>query len=324
MTSMQMTDKKLDPLVALGVPVYNGALYIEECLLSLQKQTYQNWICVVLDNCSKDDTFEKAQLIADKDPRIKVYTNKDFLNVMQNWNEVFKYLPDECDYYKIVPADDWLFPEFLEEMVTLMEANPSVGICSSYRIDGVDIRGKGLDIYEGQVFDGKDIFEREIMAKIDVTGSANTHLISMKYLKQIENYPKFYNEKNLHIDMELAYDLLNISDFAFVFKTLSYTRHHAESLTDSLTYRYNTSISSKEQILFKYYKNNPKLTTYYEDIRLNYAAFYLKNKLLGRKKCIQWHEDHIIRYFTFKEYFKAIFLKNRITYKLSQKFNKNQ
>ena len=315
---------KSEPLVLIGVPVYNGAIYIEECLASIQNQTHKNWICIVLDNCSNDNSYELSKSIADKDSRIQVHQNKDFLNVMQNWNEVFHYMPENGDYYKIVPVDDWIYPDFLEEMVRLMEENPTVGICSSYRIDGTEIRGDGLDYYDGQVFKGKDIFEREIMAKIDVTGSANTHLLRVKYLKQIANFPKFYNEKNLHIDMELAYDLLNISDFGFIFKALSYTRHHPESLSDSYSFRFKTSISSKEQILFNYHRNNPKLTKYYRQIRLNYASFYLKSKLLGRNKCVEWHDKHITRPFSFLEYFQAILLKNRITYKLSQKFNKKK
>ena len=143
--------------------------------------------------------------------------------------------------------------------------------------------------------------------------------IMMKYLKQIKGFPKFYNEKNLHVDMELAYDLLNISDFGFVFQALSYTRHHPESLTDSITYRYNTSISSREQILFNYYKGNPLLTKYYKNLRLIYAAFYLKKKILGKKKCIEWHDQHIVRPFTLNEYLQAIVLKNRFIYKLSRK-----
>ena len=318
----QIPVKGAQPLVAIAVPVYNGASFIEECLVSIQKQTYTNWVCMVLDNCSNDDTFQIAKSIADKDSRFQIYQNKDFLNVMQNWNEASKHIPEEAAYYKIVPADDLLFSDFLQEMVGLMEANPTVGICSSYRIDGVEIRGRGLDYFDGPVFNGKDVFEREIMSKIDVTGSANTYLVNMKYLRLLKSYPKFYNERNLHVDMELAYDLLNISDFGFVFKALSYTRRHAESITDSTTFRFNTSISSREQILYNYYKNNSKLTNYYYQIRLIYAAYYLKNKLKGNRECVQWHDKHIIRPFTWIEYMKAIFLKNRFSYKLSQKFKK--
>lgn len=310
------------PLVSICVPVYNGGVFIEACLESIQKQSYSNWECIVLDNCSTDDTYSKCKAIADKDMRVKVFQNTDFLNVMQNWNEVFQYISEKAEYYKIVPADDIIFPGFLDQMVRLMEENPSVGLCSSYRIDGVEIRGRGLDYFDGPVFNGKDVFMREIMSKIDVTGSANTYLVRMKYLKQVKGFPKFYNEKNLHVDMELAYDLLNISDFGFIFQALSYTRHHAESLTDSLTYKYNTAISSREQILFNYRTINSDLANFYKQLRLAYAAFYLKKKILGKKKCIEWHDKHIVRPFSFSEYLQAILLKNRVTYKLSKKIGK--
>jgi hypothetical protein len=35
-------------------------------------------------------------------------------------------------YCKIVPADDWLYPECLERMVAVANANPAVGVVSSY------------------------------------------------------------------------------------------------------------------------------------------------------------------------------------------------
>ncbi|NOX48759.1 MAG: glycosyltransferase family 2 protein, partial [Chlorobi bacterium] len=278
------------PLVSIGVPVYNGEAFLEECLERIMGQTYENWECIVVNNCSKDNTLEIAMAFGEKDKRFRIVDNKDFLNVMQNWNETYAHVSPQAEYYKIVPADDWLFPEYLEEMVFLMENHPEVGICSSYRIDGVDVRGRGLDLYKGPVFPGKEVFELEITSKIDVTGSGNTNMFRTRFLKQLKGCPKIFSEKNLHVDMELAYDILNISDFGFVFKALSYTRRHEESISDSLSYMCNTYFCSREIILYKYKSNNELLTRYYNRLRRQYAYFIFKKRVTGAKKCIEWHD----------------------------------
>ncbi len=306
------------PLVSIGVPVYNGGQFLKECLDRIVEQTYENWECVVVNNCSKDNTLEIALGFAKKDSRFRVIDNKDFLNVMQNWNETFAHISPQSEYYKIVPADDWLFPDYLEEMLFLMQGHPEVGIASSYRIDGVDIRGRGLDLYKGPVYPGKEVFELEITSKIDVTGSGNTNIFRMHYLKQLKGYPKIFNEKNLHVDMELAYDILNISDFGFVFKSLSYIRRHEESISDSLSYMCNTYFCSREIILFKYKGYNERLSKNYKLLRRQYAYYIFKKKVKGVKKCLDWHKEFLPRKFTFMEYLTGILFENRFAVKIKR------
>ena len=135
------------PLISIGVPVYNGDLYIRECLDSLVEQTYQNWECVIIDNCSTDNTNAIAREFTERDSRFRLIRNEEFLDLMPNWNESYKHISGNAKYFKVIPADDWIMPNYLTEMVKLMEENPSVGLCSSYRIDGTRVRGNGLDIY---------------------------------------------------------------------------------------------------------------------------------------------------------------------------------
>ncbi len=177
--------ENINPLVSIGVPIYNGAEYVVECLQSILDQTYKNWECIVIDNCSTDKTNELVSGFVSNDKRFRLYKNAEFLNVMQNWNETYKYVSEEAEYFKIVPADDWLFENYLEETVGLMEKNPEVGICSSYRIDGRLIRGNGLEYYNGNIFDGNIVLAKELIKKIDVTGSGNTVIYSRKYLKNL-------------------------------------------------------------------------------------------------------------------------------------------
>jgi len=298
------------PLVAIGVPVYNGDKYLKECLDSLLDQTYQSWECIIIDNCSTDDTNNIARTYVEKDARFKLKRNTEFLDVMQNWNETYRNISTDAKYFKIVPADDWLLNNFLSETVSLMEANPNVGICSSFRIDGTKVRGNGLNIYDGNIFNGRKVLVDELLLKIDVTGSGNTVIYRNDILKQLSGYPKIFSEVSLHVDTELAYEVMNLSDFGYIFQVLSYTRRHENSITNSLVYRFNTSICFRDNELMKYKHLIDNFHAQYKKQRNNYAVLYAKRLLNREKKWLKWHKSHLINKFTFAELMNALVSSN--------------
>jgi len=293
---MQIPPLKIDhkaPLVGIGVPVFNGADFLEECLLSIVNQTFKNWRCVILDNCSTDQTNIIAKKYADSDPRFCLQSNSGMLEVMQNWNKVFTYIPDEADYFKIVPADDWLMPDFLTEMVDLMEKHPTIGLCSSFRIDDLRIRGGGINWYDGNVLAGKKIVEKELLLKIDVTGSGNTVLYRMGHLKRINRFPQIFSLESIHGDTELAYNLLSFSDFGFIFKVLSFTRRHHGTITETVASKLNTSICFRDNQMLKYADFIQNFNSNYRKHRRSYALFYLKKIVTGDFKSVHWHKNHL-------------------------------
>lgn len=303
----KLAENHTKPLVSIGVPVFNGAKYIDECLQSILNQTYENWECIVIDNCSTDNTHELVSRFVARDKRFRLIKNATFLNVMQNWNESYKYVSEEAKYFKVVPADDWIFDNFLTKTVGLMEENPEVGLCSSYRIDGNLIRGNGLDFYNGNIFEGKRVLANELLKKVDVTGSANTVLYRNELLKSIPEYPRIFSESSLHVDTEIAYYLLSVSKFGFIFEILSYTRRHETSITNSIVSKLNTSICFRDNELNKYAEIIPDFNKYYKRHRYEYSILYLKKLLNGNKKWLDWHKTHLVNKFTYSELLRSLF-----------------
>lgn len=111
------------PLVTLGMPVYNERKYIEESLQNLQKQTYPNLEIIIADNASTDDTSEICSRYAAKDPRIKYIRHPR--NIGQHTN--FNYLP-RCasgTYFCWVSGHDLMEPTFVADSVAALEKDPS-------------------------------------------------------------------------------------------------------------------------------------------------------------------------------------------------------
>src|SRR5712692_376662 len=119
------------PLVSIVTPVYNGAQYLSECIESILAQTYTNWDYTIVNNCSTDGSLAIAQKYAASDPRIRVVSNDRFLRIIENHNHTIREISRDSKYCKFVFADDWLYPNCIEEMVGVAEKNPSAEVDTS-------------------------------------------------------------------------------------------------------------------------------------------------------------------------------------------------
>ena len=152
------------PLVSIVTPVYNNEEYLAECIESVLAQTYQNWDYTIVNNCSTDKSGEVARRYAAKDSRIRVYEGQQFLRAVPNHNLALRQISPKSKYCKIVFADDWIFPQCIEEMVALAEGHPSVGVVGAYGLQEHEIAWSGLP-YPSNVVRGRDICRRTISGR---------------------------------------------------------------------------------------------------------------------------------------------------------------
>ena len=108
------------------MPVYNGAGSIEEALAALDKQTYRNFKLVVSDNASTDGTWEILREWARRDDRITIHRQETNIGAIANFRFVLDH--GETDLFMFHACDDWLAPNFLEEMVGIMAAEPECAL----------------------------------------------------------------------------------------------------------------------------------------------------------------------------------------------------
>ena len=64
-------------LITIVVPIFNAKKYIDQFLVGLLQQTFQNYEVLFLDNYSTDGTTETIKAIQEKDSRIKLVIEKD-------------------------------------------------------------------------------------------------------------------------------------------------------------------------------------------------------------------------------------------------------
>ena len=245
------------PLVSVVTPVYNGARYLRECIESVVAQSYSNWEYTIVNNCSTDETLAIAEEYADKDRRIRVYSNEALLDIISNHNRAFRLISPDSKYCKVVSADDWLFPECLMKMLEVAEANASVGIVGSYQLSGGGSNWRSWRVrwaelpYPSTVIPGRDVCRAQLLGGPYVFGTPTSLLYRSDLVRKQDG---FYPNSTAEADTSACYRCLQNSDFGFVHQVLSYERIHGKQISEECR-TLNTYEPSRLSDLLEYGRN---------------------------------------------------------------------
>lgn len=112
-------EKNNYPLISVIIPVYNGELYIERCLLSVINQTYPNLELIVINDGSNDSTFNILSQYTKKHENIILASHKKNRGVSHARNHGLSLA--RGDYISFVDSDDMLLNTFYDEMLLNMQ-----------------------------------------------------------------------------------------------------------------------------------------------------------------------------------------------------------
>ncbi len=93
------------------VPVFNAEIYIEKCLNSIIKQSYQNYQVQIIDDCSTDYSYEIASEICSNYENFSVRKNPRRLGALNNICELLslKIKEPSKTIDILVDGDDYLY-----------------------------------------------------------------------------------------------------------------------------------------------------------------------------------------------------------------------
>lgn len=131
--------------VSIGLPVFNGEQYLEQCIQSLLAQTYEYFELIICDNASSDATERICRSYAALDDRIRYHRNPENIGLIPNFNRTFELSSGE--YFRWVAHDDLCAPEHLARCVSVLDANPSVVLCYCKTME-IDSDGRVIGPYE--------------------------------------------------------------------------------------------------------------------------------------------------------------------------------
>jgi glycosyltransferase involved in cell wall biosynthesis len=235
------------PLVSVVTPVFNGAKYLRACIESVLAQSHDNWDLTIVDNCSTDGSLTIAHEYAEKHSQINVRSNEQFVGAIENHDRAFRAISPEAKYCKLLSADDWMYPECISKQVDLAERHPSVGIVSSYSVNGTGVRWGNLPLGK-EFLAGRDVARLYLLGAIDSFWLPSTVLYRASLVRATDS---FFPGSASSADLEACLNCLKQSDFGFVHQILSFERIHDQAVTAKVR-EMNSQLLDRLRILIEF------------------------------------------------------------------------
>lgn len=113
--------------ISIIVPVYNVSAYIERCLSSVAAQTYSDIECIIVNDCTPDDSMDKVcSFLASYNGPIdfKIYNHTKNKGLSASRNTGTELASGEYIFY--LDSDDEILPECISLLGAEIEKHPGV------------------------------------------------------------------------------------------------------------------------------------------------------------------------------------------------------
>ncbi|MGB8355706.1 MAG: glycosyltransferase [Chthoniobacteraceae bacterium] len=268
------------PKVSVCIDVYNYEAFLPEAIDSVLRQKFTDFEVIVVDDCSKDHSFEIAQNYAAKDSRVIALRNPANLGMVKNRNACMR--PAKGEYIKILHADDFLCTDdTLGKMVAVLDGNPGASLvsCAMQFVDTSLQKLQRWSYFEDRKpVTGTTVITRCLRERRNLIGGPSATMFRrMKGLRGFDE--KFFHSA----DWEMWLHLLEQGCFSYINESLVAYRKHDNQQTekDKLTLtQYEDQLGILERYLDQSYVRLPKLTKKYLRYRA-VADFAKRSKRLG-------------------------------------------
>jgi glycosyltransferase involved in cell wall biosynthesis len=220
------------PHVSVVITTYNYAHFLPRTLDSVLAQTFQDWECVIVDNCSRDHTPEVVAAYTARDRRFRYLRNQTNKGEAGSRNVGNGAAAGEL--IAVLDGDDWWHPEKLERQVRAMRERPGTVLSFTGRID---IRAEtpedpGEEIRRLTVPEA-DVANLGLRLRQDNLLHHSSVLHSRQAVREVGGYEERASYANA-VDWDLWLRLMHqygAGSFVYLGEPLLYYRLHGSSLS---------------------------------------------------------------------------------------------
>ena len=222
-------------LISIIVPIYNVEEYLKDCLDSIQKQTYQNYDCIMINDGSTDSSREIAETYL-VDSRFRLI-NQDNQGLSAARNTGFRNLKEESSFVAFVDSDDYIDPLFLEKLAEQISEDVDIieGTIQSFK--------EGIYYNLLQIHQDKMVFTT-VEEKLEqlVSQGLRTSIFPKLYRKSLLN-DNFFPKGFIFEDLAVIPELVTLSKkWVKIQDILYYYRIRENSITTKLFSEKNLDI----------------------------------------------------------------------------------
>ena len=219
--------------LTIGIPTHNSEKYIEQTLRSLINQTFEDWICLVSDDNSSDETLNLVREVIKNDKRFFIFEHKSRLGPAKNWNYLIEQT--ETQFVKILHADDLLHPNNIKFSLELIRKYPESVLISSKRNFAIHPRDMNLKKkaknLKYKIYSKKDVLNKLKSTNSNFIGEPSFVVFKTEYLKKISG---FSDQWNYMIDLDCYVRILEYGAYIKINDTLGTFRVSKSSWSNSL------------------------------------------------------------------------------------------
>lgn len=159
------------PVVSIVIPVYNRPELLKRALISIEKQTYSDWECIIVNDGSTDNTRDIILDFAKKDYRIRLIQNEHSGGNKATNDGIFAAFGK---YITLLGSDDEFAPSHIELRVNELQQSPDIDMLhGGFTVIGDEMIPdkrditKMISLYSPLVYVGGTIFgKREVFHKL--------------------------------------------------------------------------------------------------------------------------------------------------------------
>lgn len=188
--------KNDEPLISVIVPVYNGQDYLENCIRSIEGQTYENYEVIIVDDGSTDETDAVCDKLRAAYSNVRVLTlGNEGVSAARNAG----IDAAKGDFITFVDADDRLCPETLRTLYDcLINTGSDAAGCSFFMWSSEEEwqRGAGHDAVFGEpvTYDAEQYLKESVLC-------GNSRCWSKLYRREIFDKVRFPEKLSIGEDM---------------------------------------------------------------------------------------------------------------------------
>lgn len=216
------------PLVSIIVPNYNHAVYLQQRLETIFKQTYQDYEVILLDDCSTDNSRDLIETYRNH-PKVShiIYNSINSGTSYRQWDNGIGYAKGNLIW--IAESDDWSDYEFLKKSAPFFE-NPEIVLVYSntkFIYNGEKIQSTSLT-GEFEMHDGNIFIREKMIARNHICNASGVIFRKDRYL-QIRDCG--YLEMKLCGDWLLWTTIMHDMKIVTLKDTLNFCRRHDYNAT---------------------------------------------------------------------------------------------
>lgn len=148
-------------MVSIIVPVYNAEKYIEATIKTVQKQTYEDWELILVDDCSTDRSVEVIKKYIGENEKIRLICKTINGGAAKARNTGIDAARGR--YIAFLDADDIWYREKLEKQMAFMEKHDAAFVFTAYEFGDESGMPTGKAVHVPKTLDYKAALSRTVI-----------------------------------------------------------------------------------------------------------------------------------------------------------------